>query len=199
MPLRFDPTAHAYHLDGQRLPSITQVIGATGLHPLDGIPADRLAEAAARGTAAHLACALHDRGTLDVPALHPSIEPYWWAWQSFLADTAFAPDPAWIERPLAHPAYRFAGTPDRVGRYRGDPTVVELKCTYDLAPATALQTAAQALLCEANGHRIIRRFAVKLQPDGRYQFREYRDPSDGRVFLAALTTHHWRAGHGLAA
>ena len=59
----FDPIEHIYRFDGQRVPSVTQI-----LEPLidySGVPNGVLQYAADRGTAVHLATEFYDDGDLD--------------------------------------------------------------------------------------------------------------------------------------
>lgn len=197
--LQFSPEAHTYTLDGVRLPHITGILEGAGLVDYSDIPEAMLENAKLRGSAAHLCCALYDQGRLDPRTVHPAVEGHLFAWQMFLDDTGAVVDPEWIERPLHHPTWQYAGTPDRVLVLRGVCTVVEIKTPLVLHPATALQTAAQQLLIEANGGTVQARRAVLLRADGTYRLEPrsgpFRDPSDHRVFLAALTTQRWKALH----
>lgn len=195
--LHFDAVDHRYTVGGVTLPHITGVLQAEGFVDFSSVNAAVLERARARGTAAHLACALYDQGRLDWRSIAGSVvENYVLAWEAFLESVPFCANPDFIERPLFHPAFRFAGTPDVGGWWDDVPTVVERKCTFEVAPATQIQTAAQALLLDAAGFKVQRRFAVQLKPDGTFTVPvEHRDPSDARVFLGALAAHVWKRRH----
>lgn len=49
----FEPIAHIYTLNGQRLPSVTQIMTPMSIMVYTGIPSDIMASAADRGTRVH--------------------------------------------------------------------------------------------------------------------------------------------------
>lgn len=173
---------HEYRLDGQRLPSVTQILRRV-------LPGWQAAEwYLQRGRALHHACRLLDCGDLDWSSVSPEIEPRIRAWQKFLRDA-----PAHmlgVEVPVASRAYRFAGTCDRMLVYPGNVlTVADLKSTVE--PQVILQLGGYSLLWrEAGKGTPARAVAVQLNEDASYRTRwlnahELRRAE--QTFLAALT------------
>jgi hypothetical protein len=90
--LAFDPVLHRYTLDGETLPSVTQILQASGIIDFSGIPQPILLAARDRGTAVHQACHYHNEDDLDVEAFaaqFPDYWPYLSAWITFRWDSGF--------------------------------------------------------------------------------------------------------------
>lgn len=200
--LVFDPVEHRYFLDGRELPGITRVLRDVGIGPLPQSEirvADSFAYAAERGKAVHEATALDDRGELDEESVDPVVRPYLDAWRRFREESGFRPEPTLIEVPLARSDLGFAGTPDRAGILGEDRIVLEIKVTAEMPSWVGLQLAGQRMLAWTTREfgavvpNAVRRFAVQLRPDGTYRLWEFRDPEDGRVFLACLSIYQWKA------
>lgn len=197
--LTFEPARHVYHLDGERLPSVTQI-----LQPLinyDGVPNGILQHAADRGTAVHLATEFWDDGDLDEESVDPEILPYVRAWQRFRAESGF--EVLRSEVRVYSPRHRYAGTVDCIGVMRGRLTMVEKKTTAVLHPATAIQVAAYRRAynetCAAPA-RIRHSYSVHLRRDGTYRLDEWTPDEDHwAVFLALLNPDHSESAATLAA
>lgn len=188
--LTFDPTTHTYTLDGQVVPSITQVLREAGL-----IEATGDERALTRGSEVHRFCRLLDEDALDWADVPEAYAGYVRAWEQFRAATHLDIEAA--EIPVASVLHRFAGRPDRIGRTPMGKFIVEIK-TGRPAPWAALQTAAQALAeTEQSGEAVMRRWAVWLKPEGAYSVIPHEDRNDGRLFLCALALYQWKAAHGL--
>lgn len=194
MNLTLDESTHTYRLGDRVLPSVTQITAT--IAPLFGIPREVLEAKADLGTAVHLATQFYDEGDLDADSLPEQVGPYLRAYAKFLRDSGAR----WthIEQMAHHPAYGYAGKPDRAGYLsglrgaKGGLSLVDLKATYRIAPIYGVQTALYAPLI---GEPVKYRFALQLKPDGTYRLQEFRDPSDLSVGLAALTLLNWRARH----
>lgn len=201
--LTFEPEAHAYHLNGERLPSVTQV-----LEPLinyDGVPNGILQHAADRGTAVHLATEYFDDGDLDEDSIDPEILPYVQAWQRFRAESGF--EVLRSEVRVYSERHRYAGTVDCIGVMRGRLVMVEKKTTAILAAATAIQVT--AYLKAYNEHvpaaeRAKDCYSVHLRRDGTYRLDQHEPLTHWAAFLAlrypddsdsAATLAAWKAKH----
>ncbi|MDD2858876.1 MAG: PD-(D/E)XK nuclease family protein [Candidatus Nanopelagicales bacterium] len=186
----FDPATHTYRVDGVRLPSVTQIMRATGI--ID----DRWFDAWSRdrGSAVHLACELADHGTLDEASVDPRIRGYVTAWERFLSETRATV--AEIEFRHSSAALGYAGTIDRVLSLHGDrPAIVDLK-TGAPGRAAGIQTAAYAdLYRDATGDIVLTRFAVRLFSAGKYSVVEGRT-SDHDDWNEALWAYRERGKHG---
>jgi hypothetical protein len=181
---RFDATAHAYFVGRRRLPSITQVLSST--RPAGASSADWYTdETAARGTRIHAATARFDLGGGWGDDLLVDDLPRVRAYAAFL--DARQPIYDEIEQPRYSSRYGFAGTPDRVGRWRdGRAFVLDIK-TGGVTPDCGPQTAAQVALVDADPRARLR-YTLHLRPDGAYRLVAWDDPNDWALFLLRLTT-----------
>lgn len=193
--LTLDVATHTYRLDGEVVPSVTQILAP--LYSFDRIPPDVLERKSAIGVAVHSATELIDIDDLDESTVDPAIVGYLDAYRQFLADE----QPEWIysEQQFAHRIWRFAGTLDRFGRMRDGLAMLDLKTVAELSPAVGPQTAAYEFLRQHHDEdeSSAARFALQLKPNGRYVLQQYRDADDARVFASLLSVHHWRSKHGI--
>jgi hypothetical protein len=137
--LEFHEEGHVYLLDGQRVPSCTEIVHA--IFPQRAAGTWHMQ----RGSALHKATAFDEAGILDESTVDPAIAARLQHWRQFLRD--WQPDgrQTWaIERPLASAMYGFAGTPDRVYFVRGQPWIIDIKSTH--SPQAILQIGGYSLL-----------------------------------------------------
>lgn len=193
--LTFDEPTHTYRWKGVVVPSVTQVLG--GLYSFAGVPLEVLEAAKERGSDVHLACQLFDENDLRDESLTDEVRGYLKGWQKFTRDCA----PVWsaIEKPVYHQGMRFAGTPDRMGRffYQGlliDPAQVDIKTSAASHPCWGVQTMAYN---HAAGQLAARRFSVQLRPDGDYRLVEWKDPGDWPTFVSLMTLRNFKERHNL--
>lgn len=195
--LRFDPNAHEYHLDGDRLPSVTEVLQP--LNDLGGIPPDALAAAAAFGSNVHAACHLFNQGRLDDDSLDPRLRPYLEGWKQYLLDSGATVIASEVR--CHHPRARYAGTADvvvrtpKTKRFAAKQAVIDIKTSVMVPRTVNLQTAAyrEALLDGPYPFAgPMERYAVHLLGWGRYALIHCRNVGDFNVFLSALNLHRWR-------
>src|SRR5262245_12733032 len=139
--LQFDAASHTYTLDGEILPSVTQILQSAGLVDYSRVPRDVLQAAMDRGTRVHLACQFLDEGDLDPASIGLSDMGYVSAYEKFKRETGFVPE--LIEHRVHHSELRFAGTLDRVGTFSGGHyrLLIDIK-TGDPTPAAFVQLAA---------------------------------------------------------
>ncbi|MDR1952396.1 MAG: PD-(D/E)XK nuclease family protein [Elusimicrobiota bacterium] len=198
--LTFYEVAHRYELDGRELPSVTQVLSDMGLTPdFSRVDPDLLKRAQKFGTAVHKATELFDQNNLDFQNLSPEIVPYIEAWESFRRD--YGVKIKEIEWRGADGVYKFAGTIDRVAETNNKKalTIIDIKTTTTVSPATALQTAGYALLYKKQANDVfIDRLGVRLLGDGTYKVTLYSGfVSDSYIFLSAVSLWWWRKKHKL--
>lgn len=133
-PCEFEAEGHKY---GNGLESVTGILKAEGF--IDTRFYDDWSRD--RGSMIHLATAYDDQGELDEETLDPVILPYLEAWRRFRKESGFVPEK--IEPSMMSTAYRYAGTPDRIGELPGriKRAAVELHDdgTYKLVPFTDRQ------------------------------------------------------------
>lgn len=197
----FDPATHRYTVDGQPIPSVSQVLRAAGLVDYDGIPPDVLAYAAERGTAVHLACQYYDEGDLDPATLDPHLAPYVAAWRKFREDHDFrilASERMYLGNLRG---MQYGLTVDRLLEIGGVVCVLDIKTSRDIHPWHAIQLAGYAIGISGFApksalsiERGLRRIIVQLRPGGTYQLHSCQNQSDGEVFAAALRIAYWKLG-----
>lgn len=192
--LTFNEELHQYKLDGVVIPSVTQVLQGVGIIDFSGIPIARLDAARIFRIAAHKATALSDKGTLDEKELDENLRPYLDGWRLFRQEYGFIP--ALIEQPLFSKIYRVAGTPDRIGNWRIDDSIIipDIKTGFELSPTHAIQLAGYELIFKEDlkVKSKIRRLSVLLNEKGKYKIQEYKDKNDLSVFLSALSVYNFK-------
>jgi hypothetical protein len=90
--LVFDEATHTYTLDGERLPSVTQILQRAGAIDFSHIPPTILEAARERGTAVHKAVHYFNENDLDVDVFRVAFPDYWpyvSAWIKFLDTSGF--------------------------------------------------------------------------------------------------------------
>lgn len=187
--LTFDEASHAYHWNGARVPSVTQILGA--LTDLSAIPEANLNFARDRGHAVHYACELFDQDNLDWSSLDVRLVPYVEAWADFRVKTGFIP--TGIEERVFHPGLRYAGTLDRRGIIEGQPSILDIKAVAAMYPTTGMQTAAYAEALNAGGtvEKHTGRYGIQLLKTGKWKLNHYKDATDWPTFVSALTLINW--------
>ena len=185
-----------YRVNGERVPSVTEVLKLCDVHDYFGVSGKVLHEAAQRGDEVHNWIELRERGHLapDV-VLEPPLEGYCRAYLRFREDAAMVVRD--VERIVVSQEYRYAGRIDLVAELpllRGDgEVVIDAKCVSLVQKATRLQVAGYAL---AAG--IKRRGSLQLRPDGHYRWKEYGEEDDVRDWLSCVRVAHWKLRHGIA-
>jgi hypothetical protein len=195
-PTYLDHT-HQYFLGTEEVPGVTHVLRDMGLdrdwHYTD--PFYRR-----RGKAIHEACRLIDKDTLDWERLAPAIIGWPRAWEKFLRERSFEPDPEMTERPMLSDRYRFGGTCDRWGMMQGERWLIDIKTGDPIHPAVDLQLGLYAYLIEeVAGRKTDKRAAVRLREDGDYELIIPPRPlvCDVQLGLAAVQLYHLRKAHRL--
>ena len=192
--LDFDPARHEYRINGDTVPSVTQLLTPIYGGAFDSIAPDVLARKQALGTAVHKACELDDANELDEASLHDAIRPYLDGWRRFRDEFM----PVWdaAEWMLGDPSMRYAGTIDRVGTLNdGRQVVLDIKTGLPM-PQIGVQLAGYARLLRANGQTAdFARISVHLG-DGTFQVMPWKNIDDDRCFLALLAVRSWTLKNG---
>lgn len=140
--LMFFDTDHRYTVDGEEVPSVSEICRFMSREIYGDIGQFNVDRAAERGTAVHKATEILDKyGKVEIDA---DIEPYLRAYIQFRKDY----DCEWkkIEFATHHPDNLYAGTLDRYGTVNGFHAIVDFKTTANISPAhRMLYTAAQNL------------------------------------------------------
>jgi hypothetical protein len=206
--LTFDDASHTYRLDGERVPSVTGILKASGIINFDGIPEHVLETARRRGTAVHHAIHYYNEHDLDLDAFtqdYPDYLGYLEAWQTFCLQRRFTA--VLNEHRVASRRHRVAGTLDCLGLLDGVAVLVDFATGHPADVAKNLQTAAYfALALESaaddpaldafiSAHPVIKRYAVALRRDGSFTLEPYPDPRDIRKFFALCEAQRIVAEH----
>lgn len=193
--IEFDEVAHAYSVNGQRYPSVTQVLAL--LEDFGGIDAATLAYARLRGQHVHAAMALLVRGELDWQSLDSELTAYINGGHRFLLEAGVTVIAS--ECRVADTRLRLAGTLDLVGHWRDTECIFDFKGTCaTVPPSVGPQTAAYERLYQSRyGGASRRRFCVQLSP-GNYRVTELKDKNDWSIFQSALNCHRWMDTHHAA-
>lgn len=184
-PLIFTAESHTYILDGEPVPSVTEILRGAGLIADSQYSDPRAMD---RGRAVHSACHYLDEGDLDEASVGREIAPYVRAYQLFLEQSGCVPEMA--ETRVWSRIHRYAGTLDRLAR------LADARVLYDLKTGPpekwhGAQLGGYAIaLAESVGITVDSMFCLHLGADGRYSIREHRAPQSHRQFLAALAK--WR-------
>lgn len=185
--LTFNPKRHEYRIDGQLVPSVTQILGEAGL--IDG--QWYTDESQLRGRTVHIITALDDRGELDESLVTGEYQGYLNAWRLFKADTKC--EILSIEERICNHLYRYAGTMDRRFELDRTDSLGDIKTG---APEWwhQFQTAGYWMCGDIPA---VRRCAIYLSPDGTYKIRPHENHAyDTDVFRAALTLANAKRNEG---
>lgn len=171
--VRFSAADHSYTVDGERIPSITQMLQIAGW--ID----DRwyTEESSKRGTQVHKLTADYDLGALDVVSC---VSPYRGYLLSHVAAMGVIMPEILAVEELGVSPYGFGGRPDREVRAWGLLSVLEGKSGTP-EKAHGIQTALQAILV-APKHRLpaeaIGRLCLYWRADGKFKLEEHRSSAD---------------------
>ncbi len=172
MILTFVEEDHEYRLDGEVIPSVTELLKPLTAKQFGAIPPDVLRIAAERGTDVHAACEAIDYD-LDPEVTYPDIIGYINAYEQFLFDH----DVTWygVEEMGVCTSWHinFAGTVDRWGLVDGEMAVVDIKTvaqpSLEQKFSVALQTELYSwIIEEKHDYEMARHYALYLTKGGDY-------------------------------
>jgi len=191
--LAFNADTHEYQVDGNIIPSVSQIIKDMGLLPFP----PGMDWYLTKGTHVHLATQLYDEDDLDETSLDPVIAPYLTAYKRFRKETQFTP--RYIELRLYHPYYSYAGTIDRIGTIGLNVGLVLLDIKSGSPyPAVSLQCAAYAEMARVNDIAVRKAYALYLKADGHYKLEEIKNMRQAlSVWLSCLTVYKWKKQEGI--
>lgn len=191
----FDPIAHVYTVAGDVVPSVTQILRATGIsadfEALSSLSREMRAAIELKreiGTALHADAHAFDDDDLDLDAVDPRVRPYLDAWITFRLNSGVTPEIR--ERRVFHPTLRYAGTLDGIFTTPdGKRVLIDIKTGDPDDSGCQFQTAAYAL---ASGHDIEERWGVQLIPGLKVPYRVscYTDWRDAQTWQSIVTTFY---------
>lgn len=184
--LLFFDTDHRYTLDGEELPSVSEICRFISREIYGDIGQFNLDRAAERGTAVHKATEVLDKyGKVEITA---DIEPYIKAYIAFRKEHTCEWE--FIEKQAYDPDKSYAGTIDRLGTVDGVLTLADIKSTANISPShRKLYTASLNLYRRMFPDKKIEKLLiVQLKKDGTYKL-HWLDIDDS-LADACLTLHY---------
>lgn len=183
--LLFFDQGHKYTLDGEELPSVSELCRFLSREIYGDLAQWRLDNAAERGAAVHKACEVLDKyGQVDV---QDGILPYLQAYLKFRREHAV--DWQKVEYATHHPSRRYAGTIDRYGLVDGMPALVDIKTSYTIhKPLCAAQLNLYRTMLEAEERPVGQLYILHLKKDGGYKLQPFE--RDDALPDALLTLHN---------
>lgn len=180
----FHEGTHTYGIDGEPVPSVTQVLKEAGIINTKFYTA----WGRHRGSTVHKAIEFHAQGVLELNSIDPKIRGYLDAYERFLLETKY--EPVEIERLVYSVAGRYAGTLDQIGKIGREKIMPDFK-TGPPAPANGLQLTGYAdAYQEETGEYVSKLMGVHLQIDGRYKIKPYI--ADFSTWRGALRVAWWK-------
>ena len=184
MNLQFIEEGHKYIVDGEEVPSVSEIIRFISREVYGDIDEETLQYAAERGTAVHKACEELDKtGTVECDE---EIIGYVQAYKKFLEEH----EVEWelIEQSLYDEWLYFAGTIDRYGTIDGEKAILDIKSS---AIIKKLLVKAQLdgyyhLACD-NNYIPQKAYCLQLKKNGGYRL--YEVGIKGDVFRDCLKLH----------
>lgn len=165
----FEESTHTYTVDGQVLPSVTEICRFLSYDVAVGANTVMRDYAADRGTRIHEACTLYDFEGDDAE-VDGDIVGYVQAYAAFKRDYNIT-DWMYYEKPLGSVELGYAGTPDRIGFIDGRLTIVDLK--------SGTKINKHNLECQLNGYGTLAKspldlnieqlWGLQLKKDGTYR------------------------------
>lgn len=179
--LLFYDADHRYELDGEVLPSVSEIIRFIKRETYDDVRQRMLDIASDRGTRAHKATQAIDLyGEVECD---DDVVCYVTAYVQFLKDYA----PRWqlIEKPLYNAELGFAGTIDRAGFIGDKRYIIDFKAQEQIKkPLVSAQLNGYGKLYTAFDELA----CLQLMKNGAYRFHSI--PRDDSTFMACLTLHN---------
>lgn len=191
MQIAFDEQKHEYTVDGERMPSVTELVDIITAKQYGEVNEITMKMAAERGSAVHEATQDLDLG-FEV-SVSPEFFPYVDAYMQFLID--YGPDWDGIEEIVYNPKYGYCGTVDRWGRLDGKAAVLDIKTTSSPNRQNYMAVACQTCLYAwamsgAYPGEAIKRYALYLKKDGKYRLIDLNEWEEKNDFDAVTVCEH---------
>lgn len=198
MQIDFDAEKHEYTVDGEKVPSVSDILSPLSAERYAELNPWMLLAAAERGTAVHEATELMDYGYEADEEADPMIEPYLLAYQTFLLEH----NVEWemVEKIVAYSRFEdekplFCGTVDRYGKVDGEQAVVDIKTYASMSTDALISASCQTQLYAAaitggDCEKPVRRYVLHLKKDGDYRLISLDEFDKKRGFVSGTVA--WR-------
>jgi hypothetical protein len=176
--ITFDAATHTYRVDGRVIPSVTQILKATGyINDRWYTPGS-----AERGTQIHAETALIDHGFMQIDDYkNTQYYNYLLAWEKFKKEIGIG-NFFYIEKPLYSKRYDFCGTIDRVVKTITGTFILDIK-TGVKNKSHELQLNAYRILMDKDFCNLL---CVHIKDNGKYSCEDQKLSND---FLDVLSQY----------
>lgn len=191
----FSDVDHIGKLNGEIIPSVTQLITEHRIVDYSMVEKDRLEYKRVLGIAVDYACDLWEKDNLDESSLHEEIKPYFEAYKKFRLVEKHDVD---LEKSLCRvysKKWRFHGSPDIVYRINDSDKhfgLIDRKCTWTLYPSGRVQVYMYKMLLEEYYKiKVVELGLLQLKGTGNYEYEPVKD----KTLLQdahAMIYLHWR-------
>jgi len=175
--LTFDESTHTYRLDGEKKPSVSQIVDWSGAWGDKSFFKSK--EPAIKGSRVHKCLELYDKQTLDWSSISGgNYDPYISAWTDLLSDLGGKVVENEQRHHMTIEGLTFAGTVDRVLEMpNGSLQVCDIKTGRHYPKPYGIQINAYRLLVEDMlGREVAGCFCAHLTDKGKYQIRAHDEP-----------------------
>lgn len=182
--LRFFDKGHIYMMDGDKIPSVSDLCRFISREVYGDAPAWAMEAAAERGTAVHKAT--EELDTTGTATIDSDWAGYLEAYRKFLTEH----DVEWelTEHPDWHEEYRYAGTLDRYGKVDGIKTLVDIKTASKVQkPLYGASMNLYRMILERRQRPVERLLILHLKKDGAYKLVPL--DKDDEVPMALIKLH----------
>ena len=177
--VHFDEATHTYTLDGEVLPSVTQILRSAGM-----VNTDWCTDFARdRGTAVHAAIHLDIANKLDEDSVDPEVRPYLEQWRQFKKDTGVRVLAS--EKLVWSDAYGYAGTLDLYCQMHGRNFIIDFK-SNTMPKSVDAQLGGYSIAMRTAGYAVHDLAALILKPKTYKLACFERDVAESE-FMSALT------------
>ncbi len=180
-----------YVVNGERVPSVTEILAIAGMVDLSAIPPDALEHARQRGSDGHEWIESIAKGNVTAKDAGEELRPYLEAFEDFMSQSEFEIEST--EEAILNERYRYAGTLDLRGKLNGKRYIIDCKLTAAVGPHVGCQLAGYAACFEVP-HR---RAALQLLPTGKFKIQTFQDIHDHHDFMSAVRVTHFKLRHGM--
>ena len=184
--LKFTEETHEYTLDGQRLPSVTEIMKFITDRKYETVTDSILDIAKEKGTQVHMACEVYNK--TGYAGINEEYKGYLTAYMKWIKDYKVDRTKIESEVMVCNKILRYAGTVDLIYDKH---TIIDVKTCSELdVKTTAVQTSAYREALKLKGYDNLKEmYILWLGKDGNYKYVKLDDKFN--VFLSCLTLYNF--------